>query len=81
MPFLRVRGASPGDPLHEFDVAVGVVLKHPDLYVVVDSEPVAVSRPARFVPGRVPEPKTSRRVRADKPGGSDKKPAPAGDDS
>ena len=54
MPFVRVRSAGRGDPPHEFDVPVGEFEKHPDLYRVIDPEPVAMSRPALFVPGRVP---------------------------
>ena len=75
--FIRVRGNSPGDPLHEFDVPVGVVEKHPDLYKVVDPKPVAVARSASHIPGVVKAPPAKKR--ASKPGG--KKPAPAGDDS
>lgn len=54
MPFVRVRSAGPGDPPHEFDVPAREVEKHPDLYKVIDPKPVATSRPASFVPGRVP---------------------------
>lgn len=53
MPFVRVRGKKPGDPLHEFDVPVAEARAHPDLYVVVDEKPVATSRPASFVEGVV----------------------------
>lgn len=53
MPFVRVRGKSPGDPLHEFDVPAAEAAAHPDLYVVLDAEPVPVSRPTVFVEGVV----------------------------
>jgi hypothetical protein len=54
MPFVRVRGAAPGDPLHEFDVPEGLVKLQPDLYEVIDPEPVAKSRPASLIPGTRP---------------------------
>lgn len=50
MAFIRVRGASPGDPLHEFDEPIGLVETHPELYVVLDPEPVEVPRPQKYVP-------------------------------
>lgn len=53
MPFVRVRGKTVGDPLHEFDVTVAEVAAHPELYDVLDAEPVPVSRPAVFVEGVV----------------------------
>lgn len=53
MPFVRVRGKSLGDPLHEFDVPAVEAAAHPELYDVLDPEPVAVSRPTVFVEGVV----------------------------
>lgn len=75
MPFIRVRGASPGDPLHEFDAPVRTVQRSPHLYRVIDPEPVAEARPARHVSGRVRPKRTSRGKRAAGP------PAPSGADS
>ena len=60
MPFVRVRGKNPGDPLHEFDVTAAEARKHPDLYEVLDPEPVATSRPALFVPGTVQAPRAKK---------------------
>ena len=57
--FIRVRGATPGDPLHEFDVPVARVKRHPDLYEVIDPKPVADPRPASAIPGTVPKKKSA----------------------
>jgi hypothetical protein len=40
--FIRVRAAS--GPKHEYDAPVDEVEANPDLYVVVDKEPVAMPR-------------------------------------
>ena len=79
MPFVRVRGKSPGDPLHEFDVPVVEVRAHPDVYEVLDGKPVAVSRPASFVPGTVKSPPAAKKRPAKRSG--EKSTAPAGADS
>lgn len=47
MGFIRVRAAQ--GPLHEFDVSESVVAADPNTYVVIDSKPVAESRPATYV--------------------------------
>lgn len=57
--FVRVRGARPGDPLHEFDVPLSWARSHADRYEVIDSEPVAAQRPASHVPGVVLAPELS----------------------
>ncbi len=67
MPFIRVRSKHPGDPLHEFDVAEAEATRHPDIYEILDAEPVDAPRAATFVDGVV---KPARAPRA-------KKPAPA----
>lgn len=59
MPFVRVRGKSVGDPLHEFDVTVAEAAAHPELYDVLDAVPVPSSRPATFVAGVVKPTKRS----------------------
>jgi len=51
--FIRVRGASPGDPKHEFDVTVAEARARPHLYAVVDKTPSPVSRPPTFKTGTV----------------------------
>lgn len=65
--FIRVRGSSPGDPLHEFDVPAIWVERHPDRYKVVDKEPVAKARPASHISGVVPEPRMAAEPKARKP--------------
>lgn len=50
MGFIRVRGASAGDPLHEFDASEAEVAANPELYVVIDPEPVDQPRPQKYVP-------------------------------
>lgn len=47
--FIRVRGATPGDPLHEFDVSVDEVARYPNLYEVLDGVPVSECRPPVYV--------------------------------
>ena len=47
MGFIRVRAAS--GPAHEFDVSEDAYQAEPDLYEVLDSKPVDVSRPAVYV--------------------------------
>lgn len=47
MGFLRVRAAR--GPLHEFDVSEEAYAADPDVYELLDPEPVAVSRPAFYV--------------------------------
>lgn len=59
MPFIRVRGAAVGDPLHEFDIPVGELKRHPDKYTVIGSEPTATARRATFVRGVVKAPAKS----------------------
>ncbi len=66
--FVRVRGALPGDPLHEFDVPVVRVERSPGLFVVVDDVPVLECRPPRYVSAPVSSalvhvPKSSKRRR------------------
>jgi hypothetical protein len=47
--FLRVRAAT--GPKHEFHAAVGEVAAHPELYTVLNDEPVSKSEPPTyFVP-------------------------------
>ena len=80
MPFVRVKSARPGDPLHEFDVAVAEALRHPDAYSVIDPKPVAVARPASFIPGLVPQktnPAANPRRGKKKPGEDSTAPAGA----
>lgn len=57
--FVRVRGKTPGDPRHEFDVPVQAVERHPERYEVIDKEPVAKQRPASLVSGVVPTKKSA----------------------
>jgi len=78
MPFVRVRGASVGDPLHEFDVSVAEAEANPNMYMVMDSKPVAKARPALFVPGLV---KRTAKKRSARRAGETDKTAPAGADS
>lgn len=87
--FVRVRGRKPGDPLHEYDVAVPEAAANPDIYEVIDPIPVHTARPATFVAGvvkapRAPRKRTATRT-AKKPSsnrpGEDKPTAPAGADS
>lgn len=44
--FIRVRHAD--GPKHEFDISVPEVEANPELYVVVDAEPVTVAREATY---------------------------------
>ncbi len=62
--FIRVRCAVPGWPLHEMDVPLSWVERHPDRYEVIDSEPVATQRPASHFPGTVPVKSSARPKRA-----------------
>lgn len=82
MPFIRVRGASIGDPLHEFDVSVREQSAHSELYEVLDPEPVAEARPAKPVPGLVTAPSVAPKKQASRrkktSGGTSNTPAPAG---
>lgn len=80
--FLRVRSASVGDPLHEFDVPDVEVTRHPGMYTVVDPAPVRVARPTVFKRGLVQlkAPARRRPVRRTKRPG-EKTTAPAGADS
>ena len=55
--FIRVRGKTIGDPLHEFDVPAAMVERHPDRYKVIDKKPVPRQRPASFLPRRAREPR------------------------
>ena len=47
MGFVRVRAV--GGPLHEFDVSEEAYAADPDVFELLDGEPVAVSRPALYV--------------------------------
>jgi len=52
--FIRVRGAKPGDPLHEFDIPEARFKQRPDLFTVVKGvEPSTVCRPPTYKPGTV----------------------------
>ena len=62
--FVRVRSAVPGGPLHEVDVPLSWVERHPDRYEVIDSEPVATQRPASHFSGTVPVKSSARPKRA-----------------
>ena len=86
MSFIRVRGARPGDPLHEYDIPTVMFERHPDRYKVIDKKPVVKQRPASHIPGvvkaskpRKAAPKTGEetkgRVRgsSDSPSGADPK--------
>lgn len=59
--FIRVRGARPGDPLHEFDIPIVTFDRHPDRYKVIDKKPVAKQRPASHVSGVAAEPAPARK--------------------
>lgn len=74
--FIRVRGKTVGDPLHEFDVPAFMVERHPDRYMVIDKKPVVRQRPASFIPGELGKPATRRDT---KPG--EHSTAPSGADS
>lgn len=79
MSFVRVRGAGENDPLHEFDAPTSVVEADPDLYVVIDDEPVAEPRPPRPVEP-IPKPKpprAARRPKVARPAQQSKPEAPA----
>ena len=65
MSFIRVRGARPGDPLHEYDIPTVTFDRHRDRYTVIDKKPVAKQRPASHIPGVV---KASKPKRATKSG-------------
>lgn len=75
--FVRVRGATPGDPLHEFDVPTLMVERHPDRYKVVDPKPVPQMRPASYFSGVVPVKPAKKRV----PSPGEDSIAPVGADS
>ncbi|WP_433584550.1 hypothetical protein [Microbacterium hydrocarbonoxydans] len=47
MGFIRVRAAT--GPLHEFDVAEAELAAFPDIYEVLDPEPVDEARAASYV--------------------------------
>lgn len=70
--FVRVRGAGEGDPLHEFDVPVQTLWRHPERYTVVDPVPVAVARPMKAVDGvNAPDLTTDAPSEGDLEGGQD----------
>lgn len=72
MPFIRVR--SKAGPDAEYDIGVEEATTNPDLYEVIDGEPVEQSRPATY-----PEPHVSR---ARKPAAPSAAPEPSvGDQS
>lgn len=58
--FIRVRGARPGDPLHEFDIPIVAYERHRDRYKVIDKKPVATQRPASHISGVVEASKPKR---------------------
>lgn len=60
MSFIRVRSAVPCGPLHEFDIPVVTLERHPDRYKVIDKKPVAKQRPASHIPGVVTAPSPKR---------------------
>ena len=74
--FIRVRGKTIGDPLHEFDVPAVMLERHPDRYKVIDKKPVPRPRPASFIPGELGNPAKKRDT---KPG--ENSTAPVGADS
>lgn len=78
MPFVRVRGAQPGDPLHEFDVSVQEAASNPSIYKILDDKPVSTARPASFVPGVVKAPRARKPTKRT---GEKHTTAPAGADS
>ena len=56
--FIRVRGAKPGDPLHEFDIPEARFKQRPDLFVrVKGAEPSTVCRPPTYKTGMVRAPR------------------------
>lgn len=67
MPFVRVRGKQPGDPLHEYDVAEAEAARHPDVYEVLDPEPVPAPRETKFVDGVVKAPRAPRAKKTTQP--------------
>lgn len=79
--FVRVRGKTPGDPLHEFDVPLAEAEKHPEIYEVIDPKPVAETRPASFVSGVVPAKKSPRVPKRAGKNPGENSTAPAGADS
>ena len=83
MPFVRVRSARVGDPLHEFDVAAPEVGKHPELYEVLDPVPSPLPRAAVYVAGVKKAPKKVSRSAKKRAGrsGENNTTAPAGADS
>lgn len=60
MGFIRVRAAE--GPLHEFDVAEAELAAFPDIYEVLDPQPVDEARPALCITDEPdpPEPKPKR---------------------
>lgn len=62
MTFIRVRSAS--GAAHEFDAPATEVEQRPELYVVIDPEPVDIPRPVRYV---IPAPAKAARKTATKP--------------
>lgn len=71
--FVRVRSAVPGAPRHEFDVPVREYEHRKDRYVLVDGDPVKLSRPPKYVKKSAP----AKKPRAKKPA-ENKNDAPAG---
>ena len=61
--FVRVKSAVAGGPLHEFDVPLLWVERHPNRYEVVDKEPVAKQRPDSHFPGTAPVKNSARSKR------------------
>ncbi len=56
--FIRVKSARRRDPQHKFDVSEAYVKAHPDLYKVVDAEPVGAPRPVEYAKGAEESPPT-----------------------
>ena len=54
MPFVRVKSSRPGDPLHEFDVAVAEFEANPGRYKRVGSGESAESRPPTYIVSEPP---------------------------
>jgi hypothetical protein len=64
--FIRVRAAS--GPKHEYDAPVDEVEANPDLYVVVDKEPVAMPRAVDYKTPPASKPKAIKSVGESKEG-------------
>lgn len=56
--FIRVKSAKRRDPQHKFDVSEAYAKAHPELYKIVDPEPVSVPRPVEYAKGAEENPAT-----------------------